>query len=111
MENEESNLNAGRRGPKNNGVGNYVHSPRSNVILMHFEDFFNLILIINLGDQMLVPQVNNHKLSMGLSFISSFIYFGEEPMEEEVQRLDLFIKVLWDVHQGNHQLSLEAATK
>jgi hypothetical protein len=37
---------------------------------------------INLGDQMLVPQVNNHKLSMGLSFISSFIYFGEEPMED-----------------------------
>ena len=54
----------------------------SNLILMHFEDFFNLILIINLGDQMLVPQVNNHKLSMGLSFISSFIYFGEEPMED-----------------------------
>ena len=27
MENEESNLNAGRRGPKNNGVGNPMSMP------------------------------------------------------------------------------------
>ena len=68
MENEESNLNAGRRGPKNNGVGNYVHSPRSNVILMHFEDFFNLIL----SGALVLVTTSFH----GLTARSSFFIFS-----------------------------------